>query len=93
MTNQQQAQVFKALCDDKRIAILNLLKGRQCCACTLIQQLDIAQSALSYHMKILCDSGLVVSRTQGKWVHYAISPQGVEVAHSILYGLTQGDNQ
>ena len=49
--------IFKALCDEKRLSILELLKGGEKCACVLMEELNIAQSALSYHMKILCESG------------------------------------
>ena len=44
--------IFKALCDEKRLSILELLKGGEKCACVLMEELNIAQSALSYHMKI-----------------------------------------
>ena len=49
--------IFKALCDEKRLSILELLKGGEKCACVLMEELNIAQSALSYHMKILCECG------------------------------------
>ena len=61
--------IFKALCDEKRLSILELLKGGEKCACVLMEELNIAQSALSYHMKILCESGIVTSRQEGKWTH------------------------
>ena len=64
--------IFKALCDEKRLSILELLKGGEKCACVLMEELNIAQSALSYHMKILCESGIVTSRQEGKWTHYTI---------------------
>ena len=63
---QEQAKVFKALCDPKRLAILEQLRGGEKCACVLQEPLDLTQSGLSYHMKILCDSGIVVSRQEGK---------------------------
>ncbi len=77
--HENNAKVFKALCDSKRLAILQLLQGGEKCACNLIDELDIAQSALSYHMKILCDSGIVESRSVGKWIHYKISEEFVDV--------------
>ena len=72
--------IFKALCDEKRLSILELLKGGEKCACVLMEELNIAQSALSYHMKILCESGIVTSRQEGKWTHYTISKSGKEYA-------------
>ena len=46
------------------------------------------QSSLSYHMKILCDSGIVTSREEGKWTHYRISQQGSEKAIQLLKEIT-----
>lgn len=80
------AQLFKALADEKRLLILDYLKNGETCACVLIEKLGIAQSALSYHMKILCQSGIVVSRQDGKWKHYSLSDRGREHA---LYRLGQ----
>ena len=84
----QRAQVFKALCDERRQRILELLQGGEKCACVLIEAMDMPQSSLSYHMRILCDSGLVTSREEGKWTHYQISKQGSEKAIELLKAIT-----
>lgn len=88
---EKTAQVFKALCDPKRIAILEDLKTGEKCACHIIDALGIAQSALSYHMKILCESGIVASWSVGKWTHYQISREGSEAAMRLLAELTHTD--
>lgn len=85
---QEQAKVFKALCDPKRLAILEQLRSGEKCACVLQEPLDLTQSGLSYHMKILCDSGLVVSRQEGKWTHYRLSASGRDYAVELLKELT-----
>lgn len=74
------AKVFKALCDPKRLAILEILRDGEHCACDLMEETGIAQSALSYHMKILVESTLVESWQVGKWIHYRISDSGRENA-------------
>ena len=53
--------------------------------------MDLTQSGLSYHMKILCDSGLVVSRQEGKWTHYRLSVSGRDRAVQLLLALTTPD--
>ena len=63
---EERARIFKAFCDDRRLRILELLRGGEKCACILIDELGMPQSSLSYHMKILCDSGIVTSREEGK---------------------------
>ena len=72
------AKIFKALCDEKRLMILELLQSGEKCACVLIDKMDMGQSGLSYHMKILCESGIVTSRQEGKWTHYSLSKSGSE---------------
>jgi ArsR family transcriptional regulator len=84
----EHAKVFKAFCDEKRLRILELLRDGEKCACVLIDQLDIGQSALSYHMKILVESGVVESRQEGKWTHYKISESGSAYAGELLKKLT-----
>ena len=76
----KDAKIFKALCDTKRLTILDYLKSGEKCACVLIENMNIGQSALSYHMKILCDSGIVNARQEGKWTHYRLSAPGGEWA-------------
>lgn len=85
---EERARVFKALCDDRRQRILELLQGGEKCACVLIEQMDMPQSSLSYHMKILCDSGIVTGREEGKWTHYRISPEGSARAVELLREIT-----
>lgn len=85
---EQRAKVFKALCDERRQRILELLHSGEKCACVLIEEMDMPQSSLSYHMKILCDSGIVASREEGKWTHYQISRQGSAKAIQLLKEIT-----
>ena len=77
-------KVFKAFCDENRLQILGLLRSGEKCACKLLDELHIGQSTLSHHMRILCDSGIVRGRKDGKWVHYSIDPAGAERARQLL---------
>lgn len=85
---KNDAKIFKALCDEKRLLILELLRSGEKCACVLIDKMNIGQSALSYHMKILCESGIVSSRQDGKWTHYSLSKKGSEYASKRLLEIT-----
>ena len=62
---KEDAKIFKALSDEKRLYILNLLENGEKCACELIDDMNIRQSALSYHMKILC--GIRYCAKQTRW--------------------------
>lgn len=86
MDERKTAAVFKALCDENRIRILKLLTGGEKCACKLLDELSVTQPTLSHHMKILCDSGIVSGRKEGKWMYYSISEQGAENAEKAPAG-------
>lgn len=86
--HQKNAKVFKAFCDENRLMILELLHSGEKCACVLLEKLDIGQSTLSYHMKILCESGVVDSRQEGKWTHYRLNELGGQHACTLLEALT-----
>ena len=84
---QENAKVFRALCDPKRLAILEQLRTGEKCACVLQEPMELTQSGLSYHMKILCESGIVQSHQEGKWTHYRLSQAGLERAMALLAAL------
>ena len=84
---KKTAAVFKAFCDENRIMILQLLQGGEKCACKLLTEMNITQPTLSHHMKILCESGIVKGRKEGKWMHYSISRDGIEKAQKYLDSL------
>lgn len=77
-------KVFKAFCDENRLRILEILRTGEKCACKLLDDLQITQSTLSHHMKILCDSSIVQGRKDGKWVYYSIDPKGADRARELL---------
>lgn len=81
---ESSARVFKALADPKRLQILALLKSGEKCTCVLTGEMSLPQSSLSYHMKILCEAGLVTGREDGKWTHYRLQPAGGQRALALL---------
>ena len=83
-TYEERARIFKALSDERRLRILELLLNGEKCTCTLTDEVNMPQSSLSYHMKILCEAGIVTGREDGKWTHYQISKQGGEKALALL---------
>ena len=86
--HENQAKVFKAFCDVHRLQILELLRSGEKCTCQLLEDLDVGQSSISYHMKILVESGIVESRQDGKWTHYKISDKGSAEALELLKAIT-----
>lgn len=94
MNNKQIANTFKALSDEKRIDILQLLRDGEQCACVLLEKLNLTQSGLSYHMKILTNSQLIQSRQKGKWTYYKISEKQCDNLATLLIDITRlNDNK
>jgi len=82
--HEGDARVFKALCNEYRLQALELLRTGEKCACELNDAIDLSQSTLSHHMKILVDSGIVSARQEGKWRYYTISKEGARRAMALL---------
>lgn len=72
--------VFQALADDNRLRIIDVLKGGERCVCDLQASLDIGQSLLSHHLKVLREARLVTARRDGRWVHYSLEDEVLERA-------------
>ncbi len=82
------AKIFKALCDENRVLIVQHLQSGEKCACNIADELGLSQSKLSYHMKILCESGIVECWYVGKWTHYRICKSGSEHVAAVFSELT-----
>ncbi len=71
---REMGRCFQALSDPKRLRILGLLRGGEKCVGRLTEELEVAQSLLSFHLKSLRDAGLVSDRREGRWVYYSLVP-------------------
>jgi ArsR family transcriptional regulator len=69
---------FKALSDETRLRILNLLLERECCVCEVMQVLDISESRASRNLSFLYDAGFLKLRRQGLWSLYSIDTEGLK---------------
>lgn len=66
---------FRALSDENRLRIVDLLRNGERCVCELQDALDLGQSLLSFHLKTLKDAGLVFDRREGRWAYYSLNPE------------------
>jgi DNA-binding transcriptional ArsR family regulator len=86
--HQELARMFKALSADQRVRIIQLLAGRSLCVGALSDLLDITGGAVSQHLRILHDAGLVETQRRGSFIHYNVNPdaaaQWTEVVESLL---------
>jgi ArsR family transcriptional regulator len=76
--------LFHALSDATRLSALDMLRDGERCVCELQDELDIAQSRLSFHLKVLKDAGLVADRKDGRWSYYTILPEALEEANELV---------
>lgn len=86
---EEEAKIFKAFCDPNRLKILDILKLGEHCACKLLDILEVSQSTLSHHMKILADAKIVNVRKDGKWSHYSLSDEGIQLIITYLQQLKE----
>jgi len=81
------AQLFHALSDETRLGILEMLRGGEHCVCDLQQDLEAAQSRLSFHLRVLKEAGLVSDRKDGRWSYYSIVPQALTEVHDLAVAM------
>jgi len=89
-------KALKALSDETRLRILNLLLERECCVCEVMQVLDISQTRASRNLNILYDAGFLKLRREGLWALYSIDLEALKDYHvELLESVRQGlkDNQ
>ena len=79
--------LFHALSDPIRLSILQMLRGGERCVCDLQDDLEAAQSKLSFHLKVLKEAGLVSDRREGRWSYYTIVPDAVAEVHDLTVAL------
>ncbi len=77
-------RVMKALSDPNRVRVLKLLQAGELCVCEIQNVLELAQSTVSKHMKILEDAGLVDRKRQGTWMIYSLADGSESVYAKIM---------
>jgi ArsR family transcriptional regulator, arsenate/arsenite/antimonite-responsive transcriptional repressor len=75
---------FQAVAEETRFGIVKKLAGGERCVCELQDELDAAQSRLSFHLKKLKDAGVVTDTRRGRWVYYALVPEALEEMRAFL---------
>ncbi|HAA09991.1 MAG: metalloregulator ArsR/SmtB family transcription factor [bacterium] len=69
---------IKAMSDETRLKIIDMLSCGEMCACEILEEFSISQSTLSYHMKILSESGLVNAVRDGAWMRYTLNKERID---------------
>ena len=77
-----------ALGDETRFKILELLRDGERCVCDINDAVDVQQSLLSFHLKILREAGLVRAVKRGRWVHYSIDTARMSAVEDMVNSFT-----
>lgn len=83
----EHVKIFKALADETRLKIIDMLSSGEMCACKILEAFNITQPTLSYHMKILIESGLVRGVRDGAWMRYSLNEANGRIVIQFLDGL------
>jgi len=78
---------FQALSDPTRLGIVDLLRGGERCVCELTDALELGQSLLSFHLRVLKDAGLVSDRREGRWAYYELNRDAFAQLEEFVGGL------
>ncbi|HUG41921.1 MAG TPA: metalloregulator ArsR/SmtB family transcription factor [Longimicrobiales bacterium] len=78
---------FQAVAEETRFRVVQLLADGERCVCELQEEMDAAQSRLSFHLKKLKDAGVVSDRRDGRWVYYSLVPEALEEMREFLGGV------
>ena len=73
-----------------RIRVVQALQHGERCVCDLTGDLDLAQSKLSFHLKVLKEAGLIRARQEGRWVYYRLEPSALTSLQAWLGQLAAG---
>ncbi|HUW34974.1 MAG TPA: metalloregulator ArsR/SmtB family transcription factor [Planctomycetota bacterium] len=85
--SKQLARILKVLAVDTRVRIVQLLKGRALCVNALAARLGVTQGAVSQHLRIMRDAGLVIDRKHGYFVHYELNERTLAQWREAIGGL------
>ena len=78
------AKIFKALADETRLRIMALLANGELCVCDLMAVLSLPQSTVSRHLSYLKNTGWVLDRRQGTWMHYRLNQENSPLQQALL---------
>lgn len=90
---EEYVSLFKAISDQTRLKIVDLLSCGEMCACQLLNNFHITQPTLSYHMRILSESGIVNGRRDGAWMYYSINGAVIEKISEFLVDIKSQKDQ
>lgn len=81
--------LFKALADETRLEIVKMLAQKEQCPCHILQAFDISQPTLSYHIKILCEAGIIEGKRQGAIMECSVNREKIKLLKALFEEIEQ----
>ena len=88
--NQEAIDLLKALAEPIRLEIIESLSTGEKCVCDLIQETGLAQSKISFHLKVLKEAGVITDRQSGRWVYYQLDTRTLKSLQNWIKKLRKG---
>jgi ArsR family transcriptional regulator len=86
-------RLLKALADETRLRILNLLCRRELCVCQIVEVLGMGQSKVSRHLACLRNADLVADRREALWVHYSLAKPAGRLHQQVIEWLKHAEDE
>ena len=80
----QAQRLLRALAEPIRLQVVLALQHGERCVCDLTSDLDLAQSKLSFHLRVLKEAGLIRARQEGRWTYYRLCPEAIDALRGWL---------
>jgi ArsR family transcriptional regulator len=87
LQRDQARALLKALADPLRLQVIEALHSGERCVCDLTAELNLAQSKLSFHLKVMKEAGLLEAREEGRWIYYRLRSEPIEALQCWLAAL------
>jgi ArsR family transcriptional regulator, arsenate/arsenite/antimonite-responsive transcriptional repressor len=87
--NNKLAMTFKALGDENRLTILQLIAKGETCGCTIIEKLLVSQPTMSYHLNFLTNAQIILTKKEGVWKKHTINKKAVKELISFLQEISK----
>ena len=90
---EQSRQLLKALAAPIRLDVIHALAQGERCVCDLTSDLNLSQSKLSFHLRVLREAGLLADRQSGRWIYYRLQPDALAALEALLAELRRHCSQ
>lgn len=77
-------KMLRVFADEKRLSILSTIGSKRLSGVDILKKIDIPQPTLSYHLKVLCENGILNAENEWRWTYYTINNDGIEKAIKLL---------